>query len=98
MSARKEHNRALRFCRKSLRCVAGIFAVINAELQQQEGWIRTLLQSCWFVATACRDLTRPVDKGFTPCPSSFPSSHGEKDPDHKSGRDLAPDKLGCFYS
>ena len=26
-------------------------------------------------------------------PGSFPSCHGEKHPNHKSGRDLDPDKL-----
>ena len=36
--------------------------------------------------------------GFTTCPGSLPSSHGEKHPDPKSGRDLDPDKLGCTTS
>ena len=32
------------------------------------------------------------------CPGSFPSSRGENHPDHRSGRDLDPDKLGCTTS
>ena len=47
-----------------------------------------MLQSCWFVNTACRGLIWLVCQGFADCFGSFLSNHGEKHPDPKSGRDL----------
>ena len=52
-----------------------------------------MLQYCWFVGTACQGLTIG---GL--CPGSFPSSDGEKHPDHKSHMDIERDKLGCTTS
>ena len=36
--------------------------------------------------------------GFITCPGNFPSSHGEKHPNPKSGQEVVPDKPGCIAS
>ena len=56
-----------------------------------------MLQTCWFVSTACRGLLQLVDLGFVACPGSFPSCE-ESDPDPKSGLDLDLDKTVCAMS